>query len=327
MAEKTRREFLRHTAMAGGAFAAGVALAEGALITATPFGAAQAQEAALAPANMCIARWKGDKGPYPDEIKAMATRLTEEAIAVLGGMSRFVKRDNVVWIKPNMGWDRAPEFAANTNPDVVATLVRLCFEAGAKQVKVGDRTCNNDKKCYPASGIEAAVKEAGGMIVYLDDSRFKEVELKGKRLDKWPLYPDIIEADLVINAPILKHHQISTVTLCMKNYMGVAGGNRGQWHQDMPTCLCDITAYMKPRLCVVDAIRVLTGNGPTGGNLSDVKRMNMLAAGTDIIALDALGAELLGHKPADIKSVAAGHAAGLGEIDYKKLNPKEIQVA
>lgn len=313
MSRQSRREFLKSTAAMSGA----AALA--------PLGGAIAQQAS--PARMCIARWKGTPAESPEAIKAMAIKLTEQVMSNLGGMAAFVKKGDVVWVKPNMAWDRAPEFAANTNPDLVATLVRLCFEAGAKAVKVGDKTCNDNKKSYPASGIEAAAKAAGAEIVYLDDNRFKEVELKGKRLDKWLVYPDIIEADLVINAPVVKHHAIAKATLCMKNYMGVVSGERGKWHQDIGTCLSDITAFMKPRLCVLDAIRILTANGPTGGNLDDVKRMNTVAAGTDIVALDAFGAELLGHKPEEIVSVAAGAKTGLGEIDYHKIALKELEVA
>jgi uncharacterized protein (DUF362 family) len=296
-------------------------------LAAAPFGVVGVQAQTTTPVDMCIARWKGAPGSYPDEMKTLAAKLTEQAVATLGGMGRFVKRGDMVWVKPNIAWDRTPEFAANTNPDVVATLVRLCLEAGAKKVRVGDKACNEAKKSYPASGIESAVQAVGGEIVYLDDSRFKEVALKGKRLDKWPLYPDIIECDLVINVPIVKHHSISTMTACMKNYMGVIGGERGLWHQEMATCLCDITAYMKPRLSVIDAIRILKTNGPTGGNLNDVKRMDTLAAGVDVVALDAFGAEMLGHKPETIKMVKAAHEAGLGQIDYRKLALREIEVA
>lgn len=313
MKKQSRRDFLKQTAAMGSA----VAMA--------PLGGAMAQDTAAT--QMCIARWKGAAATTPEAIKAMATKLTEQAMAQLGGMARFVKKGDVVWVKPNMAWDRAPEFAANTNPDVVATLVRLCLEAGAKAVKVGDKTCNSNKKSYPSSGIEAAAKEAGAEVVYLDDERFKEVELKGKRLEKWLVYPDIIESDLVINVPVVKHHAIAKATLCMKNYMGVISGKRDQWHQDIGTCLSDITAFMKPKLCVVDAVRILTANGPTGGNLDDVKRMDTVAAGTDIVALDAFGVELLGHKPEDIQTVAAGFKAGLGQIDYRKLALKELEVA
>jgi len=310
---QSRRDFLKHTALASGGLA-GLA----------SVGSAVAQDA---PAQMCIARWKGPVGEGPDAMKTVATKLTEQAVATVGGMGKFVKRGDVVWVKPNMAWDRAPEFAANTNPDVVATLVRLCLEAGAKEVKVGDFTCNEAKKSYPNSGIEAAAKAAGATVVYLDEGRFKDVELKGERLDKWPLYPEIIESDVVINCPIVKDHSIARATVCMKNYMGVIGGNRGQWHQALAECLCDITAFMKPPVCILDATRILTGNGPTGGNLDDVKIMNTVAAGTDIVALDAFGAELLGRKIDEVKSLAAGQARGLGKIDYRSLALRELEVA
>lgn len=312
MSSQSRRQFLHRSATTTGALALGP----------WAFHEAQAQDG---PASMSIARWKaGAEASDPDEI--IATRLTEQAIEALGGMKRFVKPGDVVWVKPNMAWDRTPEQAANTNPDVVKTLVRLCFEAGAGRVKVGDNPCNDADKAYPNSGIEAAAKAAGADIVYLDRSRFRDMEIGGPTLKNSPVYPEIIECDLVINVPVVKHHSATTVTLCMKNYMGVVE-NRRRFHQDLPGCIRDITAFMKPRLCVLDAIRILTANGPTGGRLEDVKRLNTLAAGTDIVALDAFGSELLGHKAADIATVVAGHEAGLGEIDYRKLNPRELEVA
>ena len=319
MARTTRREFLSQAALAGTAVTVGglspLAMAQSQAPVTTSDGAVQ----------MAIARWKGEK-LADDKLEPMAVKLTEQAIEALGGMGKFVKKDDVVWIKPNMAWDRKPEFAANTNPDVVATLIRLCYKSGAKKVKVGDFTCHSKELSYPSSGIEAAAKAAGAEVVYLDDSRFKEYPLNGKRLKKWPLYPDIVESDLVINVPVVKHHQIAQVTLCMKNYMGVIGGKRNQWHQDIASCLCDITAFMKPRLCVLDAIRILTANGPTGGELDDVKRMDTVAASTDIVALDAFGAELLGHEPKKFKFLTLAEENKLGVIDYKSLALKELNV-
>lgn len=308
MAGQTRRKFLKRSAVAGGMAVLG------------PAGVSAAQ----ADTQLCIARWTGNADvPMSEE----ATKLTEKAIEGLGGMGRFVKKGDVVWIKPNMAWNRAPEFAANTHPDIVGTLVRLCMDAGAKKVKVGDRTCHKAKESYPKSGIEAAAKTAGAEVVYLDDSRFREMALDGERLEKWLVYPEIVESDLVINVPIAKHHAIAKATVCMKNYMGIVGGNRGQWHQALATCLCDITAFMKPTLSVLDATRVLLRNGPTGGNLNDVKRMDTVAAGTDVVALDAFGAELLGNDPSEIESVVAGEKRGLGQMDYRKLAMKELTVA
>lgn len=315
---QSRRDFLRRTAAAGGAVAAAPLLgcSKDPGIPEGP------------PVEMAIARWaeEADPDPAPEAVKKMAVVLTEQAIANLGGMKRFVSRGDVVWIKPNMGFHIGPEFAANTNPDVVTTLVRLCLDAGAKQVKVGDNSCYGARKAYPLSGIEAAVKATDGEIVYLDEGRFKDVKIAGEHLDTWPLYPDIIESDLVINVPIAKHHPLTGVTACLKNYMGVAGGDRNPWHDHIATCLADLTAYMKPRLCVVDAVRVLTRHGPIGGDLKDVKLKRTVAAGTDPVALTALSAELVRLKPLRVKTIRTARDRGLGKIEYRELPLREVEV-
>jgi uncharacterized protein (DUF362 family) len=285
-----------------------------------------AANAAAKPPAMTIARWQGE-APAEADLSRLATRLTEEAMRSLGGMGRFVSKGDIVWVKPNIGWNRPAELAANTNPDVVGTLVRLCLEAGAKEVKVGDNPCNDAKQTYRTSGIAAAVEKAGGRVVFLDEKRFRDVKLDGQRLKTWPLYPEILEADLVINVPIAKHHGLSRVSLAMKNYMGVIGGRRNAWHQDLPSCLTDVTAFMKPRLCILDAVRVLTAHGPQGGNPADVQRLDTVAASTDIIALDAFGAELMGHSPEQIKTLIAGFESGLGHHDYRSLALEEVIVS
>ena len=306
-----RRSFLKALGAAGGALAL------------APYrrfaGAADRPEIA-------IARWA--PGPLePDRVEAAAKALTARALSALGGMERFVSKGDVVWIKPNIAWNRAPELAACTNPDVVATLTHLCREAGAKKVKVGDHTCHEARQCYANSGIESAAKQAGAEIVYLDPNRFRDVALGGERLETWPLYPEILEADLVINVPIVKHHGLSRGTLAMKNYMGVIGGRRSTWHQDLGPCLVDITRYMKPRLTVLDAVRILTDHGPQGGDPADVKLLGVVAAGTDIVALDAFGAELLGHDPRSFDSIRLAEEAGLGRSDYRSLPLAELAVS
>ena len=260
------------------------------------------------------------------EAQSAATQLTEKAIAGLGGMRRFVKRGDVVWIKPNIGWNRRSELAANTHPDIVSTLAKLCFEAGAKKVRVGDYPCNDARQSYENSGIGPASRAVGAEVVYLEKDRFRDMKIDGHRLKNHPVYPDIVECDLVINVPVCKHHSATTVTLCMKNYMGVVE-NRRAFHQDLSTTIADITQFMKPRLCLLDATRILTAHGPTGGNIKDVRVLNTIAAGTDIVALDAFGSELLGHKPEDIGTVTMGARYGLGKIDYRSLAFKELQLS
>jgi len=316
MVHQTRRAFLGNSAKAGGA----LALAQ---MGGLP---AFAQDA---PPNMSIAKWAGDPVADADTaaFAAMAVKLTEQAINGVGGMGRFVKKDDVVWIKPNMAWDRSPEMAANTNPDVVATLVKLCLNAGAKTVKVGDNPCVPAEKAYASSGIEAAAKSAGAEVIYLDENRVRKMALQGEYLTEWEVYPEIVETDLVINCPIAKHHGLTQATLCMKNYMGVIGGRRNAWHQALPACLTDITRFMKPQLCLLDAVRILTANGPQSSQIDDVARKDTIAVSTDIVALEAFGVELLGNRPEAQQIAAKAGAAGLGNPDYKALNPKEIAVS
>ncbi|HOK08800.1 MAG TPA: DUF362 domain-containing protein [Candidatus Hydrogenedens sp.] len=311
MNKRTRRQFFIET----GCFAGALAL--------QPL-MAKAQDTS-APLDMVVCKWKGE--PIVEEpTREIAEKLTKKAIESLGGMGRFIKKGDVVWIKPNMAWDRTPEQAANTNPDLLRTVIELCFNAGAKTVKIGDNTVNDATKSYVTSGIANVAKETGAELIYIDRSRFKETDIGGERVKKIPLYPEIIESDIVIDIPVAKHHASTTVTLAMKNYMGVIE-NRRMFHQDLPTCIKDITAYMKPKISILDAIRVLTANGPTGGDLKDVKRLNIVAVSTDIVALDAFGSEILGYEPQKIGTVMKGFEAGLGQIDYKnKLKFQEIIV-
>lgn len=278
------------------------------------------------PADMAIARWKGDATPTGKELAHVAAELTEKAISGLGGLGRFVGKGSVVWVKPNIGWDRTPETAANCNPDVVATVVRLCFEAGAKKVKVGDNPCDLPAQSYSASGIAAAVRPLGAEVIMLDRSRFRNTTIGGEKVKTLPMYPEILDCDLVINIAVAKHHRLANATLCMKNFMGVME-NRRTFHQDIATCVADLTRFMKPRIAILDAVRVLTANGPKGGNLADVALKTTVAAGVDLVALDALGAELLGRKPKEISTIVKGQEVGLGKMDYRSLALKEIAVA
>jgi uncharacterized protein (DUF362 family) len=278
------------------------------------------------PTDMTIARWTGPKELSPADFKQAAVKATEQALAGLGGLKRFVTRGSVVWVKPNIGWDRTPEQAANTNPDVVATIIRLCFEAGAKTVKVGDNPCDKAPKTYETSGIAAAAKAAGAEVVFLDPSRARDTAIGGERVKSIPIFPAIMESDLVINVPVAKHHRLAELTLCMKNYMGVID-KRNLFHQDITTCVADLTRFLKPQICVLDCLRILKTHGPKGGNLEDVGTPMTVAAGVDIVALDAFGAEIMGRKPQDIASIVKGEKYGLGKIDYRTLALKEISVS
>lgn len=252
--------------------------------------------------------------------------ITKAAIDAMGGIRRFISRGDIVVVKPNIAWDRLPEQAANTNPEVVSTVVRLCFEAGAKKVKVFDRSVNDPRRCYKQSGIADAASDVGADVSFIDERRFKDLTIKGQVLKSWPLYRDIFEADKVINVPIAKNHGLAKLTMAMKNWMGVMGGERGRIHQRIGKCLADINMVIKPTLTVLDAIRILTANGPQGGDLKDVKRMDTIIVGIDQVAIDSYGATLFGMDGSDLSYVVAGASAGLGEKDLKKLKIKKLNV-
>jgi len=262
----------------------------------------------------------------PEAIAEEARRLTQEAINGLGGMGRFISKGDVVWIKPNIGWNRVPEQAATTNPDVVATLVALCRQAGAKRVIVSDNSCNPSVACFARSGIQAAALNAGADCFIMDERKFRKTALKGKALPAWELYGDVLGVNKLINVPIVKQHGLCKATLGMKNLMGVTGGERNRFHQDLTNTLVDLATFIRPTLVVMDAVRVLTANGPVGGNLADVKRKDTVAAGTDQVAIDAFGATLLGFKPQEIGYVVEGNARRLGTIDFESLKPRRIEI-
>ncbi|HLB25975.1 MAG TPA: DUF362 domain-containing protein [Nitrospirota bacterium] len=249
--------------------------------------------------------------------------MARAAVAALGGMGRFVKKGEVVVVKPNIGWDRTVEQAANTNPEVVKAVVRMCLEAGAKQVRVLDRTCNDPRRCYKKSGIKDAVEsinDPAATVEHMDDRKFVAMPVKdGAALQSWTFYKDILDADKVINVPIAKHHNAARLTMSLKNIMGVLGGNRGNIHHDLDANIAALNTVMKFDLIVLDAVRILTANGPQGGRLQDVKVMNTVAAGTDPVAVDSYGATLFGITGRDVPHVLHAYHRGLGEIDLGKV--------
>ena len=264
--------------------------------------------------------------PEPLLVKAQGSNyahLAGDAIQALGGMKKFVNPGEVVVVKPNMAWDRTPELAANAHPLVVRQVVELCLEAGAKQVKVLDNTCDDARKAYESSGIKAAVegiKDPRVVVEFVDERRFVELNIeKARALKKWYFYKDILEADRFINIPVAKQHSEACLTMCLKNMMGAIGGWRGRIHVGLHQNIADMNLLLRPDLHILDATRIMLRNGPKGGRLEDMAVKNLLFAGTDPVALDAYGAGLFGLKPEDLGYVVKAHQAGRGEMDLSKI--------
>lgn len=261
-------------------------------------------------------------GPAPEAI-------TRAAVAALGGMGRFVKKGDGVIVKPNMCVsDGRPELAWTTNPEVVAALVKMCLEAGAKEVRVMDQPFRGaDREAYVTSGIQEAVERAGGQMEEMDFFKWVQVPVpKGRYAKSWSFYQDVLDVDVLIDVPIAKHHSVAGLTLGMKNLMGVIL-DRGRLHWELHQGIADITSLIKPDLTVMDAVRVLMTNGPASGTLDDVRRADTVMAGTDIVAVDSYTTTLFGQRGEDVDYIRIGHDMGLGEIDWQKLKIVEENIA
>jgi uncharacterized protein (DUF362 family) len=257
-----------------------------------------------------------------------ATAMFDKAIATLGGMSQFVKSGQKVVVKPNIGWDTTPERAANTNPELIGHIVKSCLDAGASEVVVFDHTCDQWDRCYRNSGIEDAVLEAGGTVTPgNNESFYSEVAIpEGKSLKKAKVHRELQEADVFINVPILKHHSSTTVSLAMKNLMGVVW-DRGFYHgNNLSQCIADFLTYRKPDLNIIDGYRMLTKNGPRGVSVSDVADLRALIAGRDIVAVDAAATLMFGEKPQDINHIRIAHEMGLGTMQLDQLAIDRIKM-
>jgi uncharacterized protein (DUF362 family) len=252
-------------------------------------------------------------------------QLVRRVVDALGGIRRFISRGDVVVIKPNVAWDRTPEQAANTNPQVVAEMVHLCQGAGARKVVVADVSCNDPRRCFERSGIAAAARAEGAEVVLPEERKFKEVNLRGDVLGEWLVFEPFLAADKMINIPIAKHHSLTGVTLGMKNWYGILGGLRNRLHQRIHESLVDLADFMRPTLTIIDAYRVLMRNGPTGGDLADASLKKTLIAGTDPVALDAYAAkaywDLDFHT---LRYLKLAEDRGLGKVNFENLRTRVV---
>lgn len=265
-------------------------------------------------------------GGEPDE-------MFRQAIAQMGGMKKFVKPGSKVVVKPNIGWDKTPELAGNTNPKLVTEIIKQCFAAGAKEVTVFDHTCDDWQKCYKNSGIEAAAKAAGAKVLPADqESYYREISLpRGKNLKKAKVHNAIMDCDVWINVPVLKNHGGAQLTISMKNHMGIVW-DRGFFHQhDLQQCIADICTMSKPAvLNVVDAYRIMKTNGPRGRSASDVVLAKGLFISQDIVAVDTAAARFFNQvreMPLDkVGHLSKAQELKVGTMDIDKLKVKRIKI-
>lgn len=259
--------------------------------------------------------------------------MFRKAITEMGGMGRYVKKGQKVCVKPNIGWDKAPEMAANTNPLLVGEIVRQCFAAGASEVTVFDHTCDDWRKCYSNSGIESEAKSAGAKVVPADqESYYKPVAIpKGKVLKTTKIHEAILNADVWINVPVLKNHGGAKMSISMKNLMGIVW-DRGFFHKnDLQQCIADISSLdRKPALNVVDAYRLMKTNGPRGRSEADVATSKALFLSHDMVAVDTAATNFFNQVRemplSDVGHLSRGESLGIGTMKLDKLKIKRVKI-
>lgn len=280
--------------------------------------------------NLIAAPAKGTADPF----QLVAVRggepatMFDKAMDVYGGMGAFVKKGQRVLVKPNIGWDTEPERAGDTHPMLVKRVIEHCFNAGAKEVFVFDHTCDTWTQCYRNSGIERAAKDAGAIVVSgASEGSYQDVSIPAaKRLRRAKVHEQLLNADVFINVPVLKHHHASRVTIGMKNMMGVVW-DRGAWHQnDLHQCIADFATYRKPDLVIVDAYNVMKQNGPRGVSPADLVQMKAQLVSTDPFIADVAAAKLYGIEPNDVRYLAIGASMGLGKLELDQASIKRIKL-
>lgn len=249
------------------------------------------------------------------------------AMTALGGMGRFIQKGDVVVIKPNVAFDRPPPLAATTHPDALRAVAKLVLEAGASKVLVADNPINSPAGCFLKSGLTAVASEMNLDLMYPEASSFAPLQLDGEILKHWSFfYQPFKTATKVIGLAPCKDHNLCHASMTMKNWYGLLGGRRNQFHQHIHSIVADFPLMMKPTLVILDGMNVLMSNGPTGGRLSDVKPMNTIVAGTDMVAVDAYGyTHLLERDLAKLTYIHKAHARGLGNMNWKDILHKEVE--
>ena len=306
--------------------------------------AAAASAAALLPETVFAQAREDPAKKFPDLVAAYGgspVEMFERGIAEMGGMQRFVSKGQTVVIKPNIGWDKPPEFGSNTNPELVAAVVRHCFDAGAKEVLCFDHTCGNDwDNRYNISGIKAAVEKNGGkMVAGNTRSMFVEKQIpRGKKLKNALVHKLTVNPDVFINIPVLKHHSGAKITCALKNYMGCVWDRQWFHKNNMPQCIADYATYQKTTLTIVDAYRVMLDYGPIGKSPDYAPVAKYQIISTDIVAADTAAVKIFAsvaklHKMGnpfeldEIKYIAAAEKLGVGTSDLSKLSVRRISVA
>lgn len=332
--ELSRRDFLRRAAGASAVALSGVGLAAALLDRSGPpasdagtsakgLGDFALPELKGKPGRMAVVRANAAPGAQPDR-----RAMLERALAAVGGLEAYVKPGDRVLLKVNAAFATSPNLGATTHPDLVAAVAALCLKAGAAQVSVTDNPIHSPESCFALTGIGEAAAKSGAKLLLPREDLFAPVSVPDGRLIRdWPALAGAFKGvtRLIALSPVKDHHRAGA-SMNLKNFYGFLGGRRNVFHQDINGVIAELAVLARPTLCVMDGVTVMLTNGPTGGSLSDLKAVNVLAVSTDPVAADAFGMELLGRRLEDAPYIALAQAAGAGSADYMALNPQFLDL-
>jgi uncharacterized protein (DUF362 family) len=255
--------------------------------------------------------------------------MLDKAMTALGGMEAFVKKGQSVVVKPNAAFDLPPERGANTHPELVSRVVQMCFAAGAKSVSMFDNTLDQWQRAYANSGMEKVARDTGATLVNgKDQTLYRQVEIpNGEKLRQAKVHSLVLDSDVFINVPVLKKHMGTLMTGCMKNLMGVVWDRRFYHRTDLHQCIADLLTFKKPTLNILDACAPMVRNGPRGTSADDLVVLRTLLVSTDIVAIDAAGAKMLGYQPSDIRHIAIAAEMNLGTMDLEQVDIRRFKLA
>lgn len=310
---KTRRDFIK----SGLALGAALPLADfGRLFAASS--PPLPQGAAAAPGPVVVAVRNGDR-----------PAMLDRALAELGGIGAHVKAGQTVVIKANLSFDAPPGHGSNTHPDLLRRLVVQCAQAGARSVTILDHTLDPWQSAFAASGADAVARETGAILVSGDDEgEYRQVDLpSGRSLRSAQVHRLVLDSDVFLDVPVLKHHGGARMTAGVKNLMGIVWDRPFYHRTDLHQCIADFLTLRKPALTVIDAYHPMVRNGPRGRGPQDVVEMRMLIASTDVVAADAAASRLLGHEPSDIRYLRIAAEMGLGVMDFERMDIRRHTLA
>ncbi len=254
----------------------------------------------------------------PDTVSGAIGKALDE----IGGIEGLISPGDRVLLKPNLLSAKAPERAVTTHPMIVKAVAERVRAAGATPF-IGDSpggVLRGVRRVWENTGMAAMAEKAGIEMVNFEASGSKEIR-SGKYL--FHVAKPVLEADAVINIGKLKTHTLTLFTCAVKNMFGaVPGFRKSELHKEFPKpgefsrMLVELYGIVKPDINIVDAVLAMEGNGPSSG---DPKKLGVILAGKDAVAVDAVAADMIGFKRGTVQTTKIAGELGLGVSDIEDI--------